>query len=107
MRSGIATLLAKRPRLVFLGFLAIGAALGSCSDACRKYSDFTCSEIEKANYNTYFYYPDQTEMYLGESSGLAACGAAARGYAVNHGMSDADWGYVCCMIAQGSSCYEK
>jgi hypothetical protein len=85
---------------------AIGL-LSGCGDSCRQYSDFTCDEIEAARYNVFFYYPDQREEYIGEAVTLTSCGSVARGFASSKNMSSASWGYVCCMIANGSSCYEK
>jgi hypothetical protein len=88
--------------------LALVAALtlGGC-DECRSYSDYTCSQIERADYNVFFYYPSQQERYLGQASGLNQCQSMARGYAINEEVVGADWGYICCMIARGSDCYEK
>lgn len=88
-------------------FAAVIGLLAACGDSCGEYSDFTCEEIEAARYNVYFYYPDQREEYLGEATTLSTCGNVARGFASSKNMSSADWGYVCCMIANGSSCYEK
>jgi predicted CoA-binding protein len=83
------------------GAIGAGAAilLGGCSDKCREYSAYTCDQIQKANYNVYFYYPDNREEFLGETQGLDSCGGIAHAYANNHDMSQAEWGYVCCMIA--------
>jgi hypothetical protein len=90
-----------------LVILAAAMGLGGCGDECRSYSAFTCKEIETADYNVYFYFPSDTEHYLGQASGLSECGATAHSYAIERKVSAADWGYVCCMIARGSSCYEK
>lgn len=84
------------------------AALSGCSDECREYSDFSCSEIEKASYNVYFYYPSGKEEYLGQAQGLSQCGDLAYGFASSEKLSgNRDWGYICCMRAKGSECYEK
>ena len=86
-------------------------SLACCStDECREYSDYTCKQIEKARYNVWFYFPDSDGRgyYLGETEGLRQCGAVARDYAAEKSLTEnGDWGYVCCMIAKGSSCYEK
>lgn len=102
--------------------LVVIAILSLCScgpsDSCREYSDFTCEQIEKADYNTYFYFPELKqnselslqEVYLGQAAGLSMCGSMARSYAyANERKLEGrdDWGYICCMIANGSSCYEK
>tara|TARA_R110000868_G_scaffold279684_1_gene539746 strand:- start:259 stop:561 length:303 start_codon:yes stop_codon:yes gene_type:complete len=86
----------------------IAATLSSCGDECSSYSDYNCSEIEKAKYNVYFYFPDQTEVFLGESEGLSSCGSIAHNHAYEKNLSgNNEWSYICCMIAKGSSCYEK
>ena len=90
-----------------IGVLAVATFLSGCGDECRSYSDYSCKEIERADYNVYFYFPSDTEHFLGKASGLGQCGAIAYGYAAQKNVSSADWGYVCCMIARGSSCYEK
>ncbi len=93
---------------VILSFFLIATLLSCKKDECKEYSDFSCKEIEEANYNVYFYYPSQTEVYLGEAKGLAYCGSKARSFARSKDLlNNRDWGYICCMIAKGSSCYEK
>jgi hypothetical protein len=88
--------------------LLIVATLTGCSDECREYSDFSCGEIEKANYNVYFYYPVGTEEYLGQAEGLSQCGRRAHGFASSKNLSEnSEWSYICCMRAKGSECYEK
>ncbi len=88
--------------------IAIGAAaLSSCDDECSSYSEFSCSEIEAADYNVYFYYPSGSEKYLGQVTGLSSCGGSAHSFASAENLKGQDWGYVCCMIAKGSQCYEK
>lgn len=88
--------------------LLIIAALSGCSDVCREYSDFSCREIEKASYNVYFYYPSETEKYLGQAQGLSQCGSLAHGFASSKNLSgNGEWSYICCMRAKGSECYEK
>lgn len=81
--------------------------LTACFDECRKYSDFTCDEIQKAEYNVYFYYPSGTEEFLGKTKTLGSCQYMSRGFAADKGVSNENWSYVCCMIAKDSSCYEK
>jgi len=78
------------------------------SDSCRSYSDFTCAQLESSRYNAYFYFSDNKEIYLGESNSLSRCGSMARSLANQKGLSGGDrWSYICCLIAKGSSCYEK
>jgi len=85
--------------------------LGGCSDECREYSEFSCKQIEAADYNVIFFFPsgnqEPKEVSLGKVKGLEQCGGLAQGFAASKNLSGADWGYVCCMIAKGSTCYEK
>jgi capsule polysaccharide modification protein KpsS len=97
MRRGIAA-------LALSGTLAL---IGCDSDECRSYSHYSCKEIEKADYNVFFYYPSDQERYLGQASGLNECQTMASNYAIMKEVAQADWSYVCCMIAHGSDCYEK
>jgi len=93
-------------KLLFLVFMLV---LASCEkDRCRSYSDFTCEEIEQANYNVYFYFPDQQEEYLGQTTGLSSCGSIAHSFASDKNLyGNSEWGYICCMITSESQCYEK
>lgn len=87
--------------------LAVASSVANCGDDCREYSEFTCKQIEAAEYNVLFAPPKGDAVRLGRASGLSECGSMARSYAASTNMSRADWGYVCCMIAKGSDCYEK
>lgn len=79
-----------------------------CGDECSSYSDFSCKEIQKAPYNVYFYFPNDSEYYLGTADGLDECGSKAYSYAASKNLSgNREWSYICCMIAKGSDCYEK
>ena len=92
--------------LVCAAFL-LAISLSACGDECSRYSSFSCGEIEKANYNVYFYYPGGSEQYLGQTAGLSQCGRIARSFAASKDLGNKDWGYICCMRAKGSECYEK
>ena len=88
--------------------ILIALMLSGCSDECSSYSDFSCSEIQKANYNVYFYFPNNKEYYLGVANGLGQCGSLAYNYASSMNLSgNREWSYICCMKAKGSECYEK
>jgi hypothetical protein len=93
-----------------LTWIALCGLLGSC-DECREYSSYSCKQIETADYNVIFYFQESgTEQYLdlGQAKGLSQCGQRAHGFAASKNLSRGDnWSYVCCMIAKGSSCYEK
>lgn len=82
--------------------------LAGCGDECQEYSDFSCEAIQNADYNVYFYYPNDQEKYLGVARSLDACGGRAYSYADREGLDRYDeWDYICCMKAKGSECYEK
>lgn len=82
--------------------------LHGCGDECSDYSDFSCSEIQEATYNVYFYFPNNKEYYLGVANGLSQCGDIAYDYAASKNLSrNREWSYICCMKAKGSECYEK
>lgn len=83
-------------------------ALSGCGDECRSYSDFSCSAIQKASYNVYFYYPSGSEAFLGQTEGLSSCGSMAHSFAASKNLTgNGEWSYICCMRAKGSECYEK
>ena len=65
------------------------------------------SNYENVSVNAYFYYPDNTEVYLGQMRGASACQSAASRFASSKNLSNANWGYICCTIEKGSSCYRK
>lgn len=93
-------------KLILLAPLFLFAS--SCGDECSSYSEFSCTEIQEATYNVYFYYPNGTERYLGLASGLGQCGSMAHSYASSINLEGSnDWSYICCMKAKGSECYEK
>jgi hypothetical protein len=48
--------------------------LTGCGDECSSYSDYSCGQIKRANYNVYFYYPSEQERYLGQAEGPNAKG---------------------------------
>jgi hypothetical protein len=76
--------------------------------ACEDDDTLPFSEYEKVQVNVYFYFPDDREMYLGETKGASSCGNIAYSYAQSKGMSRSDnWSYICCTIEKGSSCYRK
>jgi len=64
--------------------------------------------LEQSTYNVYFYFPDNSEYYLGKSYSLSGCGGMASSYASKKNMNRSDgWGYICCLEAGGSGCAEK
>lgn len=63
--------------------------------------------LERSSFNVYFYYPDSREEFLGQATGLAACGSFAHSKASSLNMSRAKWSYVCCLKTSSSECAEK
>lgn len=89
--------------------LVAAACLSSCGDSCREYSAYSCSQLEKATYNAYFYFPDgNREYFLGTVVGLPQCGALAHSYASSKQLSrSSGWSYICCLKTSDSECAEK
>lgn len=75
------------------------------ADPCRSYSDYTCDQLENSTYNVYFYFPDSTEYYLGQSSSLSSCGSSANNYARSRNIGYG-WSWICCLETSNSSCAE-
>lgn len=66
------------------------------------------SRYDDIDVNVHFYLPDQREVYLGQTRGASSCGDMAHNYAARNGLTgNPSWGYVCCTIEDGSSCYRK
>ena len=76
-------------------------------DSCKAYSDYTCKQLENSSYNVYFYWPSDKEEYLGQSYSLSGCGDKASSFAYQKDVSSSIWGYICCLMKDGSSCAEK
>ena len=76
-------------------------------DSCKQYSDYTCKQLENSPYNVYFYWPNNSEEYLGQSSSLSQCGDMAVNFSYRKSIQNEDWGYICCLITNSSSCAEK
>jgi hypothetical protein len=58
-------------------------------------------------FNVYFSFPEGREEYLGQATGLGACGSIAHEKARSLNMSSANWSYVCCLKTSSSECAEK
>jgi len=94
--------------LKFVGsILLMAMVLFACRDECKSYSKFSCMEIEKAQYNVQFIYPDQKEILLGKVSSLSSCKVLAKSFAKDEKILRETWDYKCCMVAEGNSCLEK
>ena len=76
-------------------------------DSCKQYSDYTCKQLENSPYNVYFYWPNDREEYLGQSSSLSQCGDIAIDFSYRKKVQNQNWGYICCLITKNSSCAEK
>ena len=64
------------------------------------------SRYDDIDVSVYFYYPDDTERYLGDVRGASACGDTAYDYAWRNGLrTNSNWTYLCCTHEDGSDCY--
>lgn len=88
--------------------------LVSCStDDCKKYSRFTCSELQEKKYNVFYYEEpasggEMKETFLGEVNGLNSCGTTARTAAfAREDRRQGEWSYICCLKTDTDSCLEK
>lgn len=91
----------KRKWVVFVRFsLIIGLCFSGLLSGCDK-------NLESSSFNVYFYYPDNREEFLGQVTGLTACGSLAHSKAGSLNVSSANWGYVCCLKTNSSVCAEK
>ena len=97
--------------IVIAAFLAglAGACDRGVADSCRKYSVYTCDELQKiAPFNVYFYYPrTNEEKYLGQVQGLPNCQDRAGTFAFEKKMHSDEWNYICCIETKKSQCAEK
>ena len=76
--------------------------------ACSGDDSLPFSEYDNIDVNVYFYFPDDREVYLGETRGASSCGDIAYSYAESKNLSRSDkWSYICCTIEKGSDCYRK
>ena len=84
-------------RLIAVGLLTL--SLAGCWE----------ENLERANFNAYFYYPDNgREEFLGLVRGLSACQSAAGARAASLNMSrSTGWSYICCKKTSSSSCETK
>ncbi len=58
--------------------------------------------------HTYFYYPNDKEIYLGRVKGLSVCQRTSYNYAKGKGLdSYSNWSYICCTEENNSNCYRK
>ncbi len=77
-------------------------------DRCKSYSDYTCKQLENSRYNVYFFFPDNSENYLGVSHSLSHCNSMAVTFANRKNIKRSDgWGYICCLKTKNSECAEK
>lgn len=73
------------------------------------FSQCTERNASTANFNVYFWYPnDSNEHYLGIAKGLDQCGAIASDHAISKNLTRSDgWSYICCLKTSSSECEEK
>ena len=64
------------------------------------------SRYEDIYVSTYFYFPNDKEVYLGDTKGASSCGDMAYSYAYEKGLHhSSNWSYICCTHEEGSNCY--
>ncbi len=92
--------------VAYLISILLLTSLAGCEDQCSSFSanKFNCQQIADANYNVHFTLPDETEISLGQTTGLSNCAARASSYAKQYSIPKQ---YYCCMITATSSCAEK
>jgi hypothetical protein len=92
--------------VAYLVSIFLVAGLAGCEDQCSSFSanKFNCQQIADANYKVHFTLPDDTEISLGQTTGLSNCAARASSYAKQYSIPKQ---YYCCMITATSSCAEK
>lgn len=67
----------------------------------------SCTQnLESAEFNAYFYYPDNREELIGTVTGLSSCQAAASSKADSLKIKD-NWDYICCLKTSSSGCKSK
>lgn len=96
-----------KPRAIgHIASIFLLSGLAGCEDQCSSFSAnrFNCKQIAEAEYNIHFNLPDETEISLGQVTGLSNCAARASSYANQHSVPKQ---YYCCMITDISSCAEK
>ncbi len=70
--------------------------------------DKTEQAIQDSDFNAYFYYPNDTEHFLGKVQGLEVCGSVAYSFAYQKGLAENnEWSYICCRVTSSSECASK
>lgn len=78
------------------------------SEPCKIGSKYTCDELDRAQYNVFFYTPEKDEKYLGVAINLASARIMSVNYANQLGLKrDAGWLTVFCLKTNNSECEEK
>lgn len=96
----------KSRSLAYMTLIFLLSGLANCEDQCSSFSPnkFNCDQIAGATYNVHFSLPDETEVSLGQITGLSNCAARASEYASQHSVPKK---YYCCMVTETSSCAER
>ena len=97
--------------LIVIGFfiLTTGSAKADFFDflfgpgPCKVGSEYTCTELENAQYNVYFYSPDKEEKYIGLARNLATAKIISVQYANSLNLSrDSGWTTTCLLYTSPS-----
>ena len=77
-------------------------------EPCKAGTEYTCNELENAQYNVYFYSPDKEEKYIGLARNLATAKIISVQYANSLNLSrDSGWTTTFCLKTKLSECAEK
>ncbi len=77
-------------------------------EPCKVGTEYTCSELENAQYIVYFYSPDKEEKYIGLARNLATAKIISVQYANSLNLSrDSGWTTTFCLKTKSSECAEK
>ncbi len=78
------------------------------AEPCKIGTKYTCDQLDRAQYNVYFYTPEDQEKYLGVAINLASARIMSVRYANELGLArDAGWETVFCLKTYSSECEEK
>ena len=77
-------------------------------EPCKVGTEYTCSELENAQYNVYFYSPDKEEKNIGLARNLATAKIKSVQYTNSLNLSrDSGWTTTFCLKTKSSECAEK
>ena len=102
--------------LMVVGFVILTTSLAKADffdflfgpEPCKVGTEYTCNELENAQYNVYFYSPDKEDKYIGLARNLATAKIISVQYANSLNLSrDSGWTTTFCLKTKSSECAEK